>query len=416
MIGRPAPREAKFNGREINSGLRASANGMTNTQVRSPLDVARWRAEIPLLQHAIPMNHCSQAPLTSRTRTAALRYLDSWDKAGMDWDAWLNEVEKARSSFAELIGAQPEDIALTSSVSEAVSSLASALDYRGDRNTVLISGAEFPTVRHVWLAQEARGAVVREVPVAGGLIETAEWEGRIDDRVLLVSACHAYYQNGFLQDVAEISRHAHAHGAHVFVDAYQTLGTRSIDVRALGVDFLASGCLKYLLGTPGLAFLYVRPELVDSLRPTVTGWFGRVAPYSFDDKPLDWANTARRFDTGTPPLMNAYVCRAGMDMIREAGPENVEEAHLQLSRRLLAGGAERGLTLHGTTDPLRKTVSTAFIVPHESGINSEEVGRRLLREGIIGAPRGPAIRLAPHFYTTAEEVDIALDTLADILT
>ncbi|MEN8143554.1 MAG: aminotransferase class V-fold PLP-dependent enzyme [Gemmatimonadota bacterium] len=362
------------------------------------------------------MNHCSQAPLTKRARAAAVRYLDSWDEAGMDWDSWLNEVEEARSSFAALIGAEPGDIALTSSVSEAVSSLASALDYGGGRDTVLISGAEFPTVRQVWLAQEARGAVVREVPVRGGLIETDAWEGHIDERVLLVSACHAYYQNGFLQDVAAIGRQAHAHGAYMFVDAYQTLGTRSIDVGALGVDFLASGCLKYLLGTPGLAFLYVRPELVDSLRPTVTGWFGRAEPYSFESRPLDWAPTARRFDTGTPPLINAYVCRAGMDIIREVGPDVVQAAHLKLSRQLLEGGVGRGLALHGTADSLRKTVSTAFVVPPESGFDSEQVGRRLLDRGIIGAPRGPAIRLAPHFYTTAEEVDMALDSLADILT
>ncbi|MEE9207416.1 MAG: aminotransferase class V-fold PLP-dependent enzyme [Gemmatimonadota bacterium] len=401
--------------RETGSGFGASPNCMTDTQVAGTLDIARWRAEIPLLQHVIPMNHCSQAPLTSRTRAAALRYLDSWDEAGMDWDAWLNEVEEARRAFADLIGAAPEDVALTTSVSEAVSSLASALDYRGDRNTVLISGAEFPTVRHVWLAQEARGAVVREVPVVEGAIETDAWEGRIDERVLLVSACHAYYQNGFVQDVASIAHQAHAQGALLFVDAYQTLGTRSIDVRNLGVDFLASGCLKFLLGTAGLAFLYVRPELVDSLRPAVTGWFGRAEPFSFDGGPLDWAASARRFETGTPPLMNAYVCRAGMDIIREAGPERVQEAHLQLSSRLLEGGAERGLTLHGIADPHRKTVSTAFTIPPECGIDSEEVGRRLLDKRIIGSPRGPAIRLAPHFYTTADEVDMALDSLADIM-
>src|SRR5581483_11819653 len=171
---------------------------------------------------------------------------------------------------------------------------------------------------------------------------------------ILVSACHAYYQNGFLQDTARIAKWAREAGALSFVDAYQSLGTVPVDVRALGVDFLASGNLKFLMGIPGIAFLYVRPEIVPELKPTVTGWFGRANPFAFDPKSLDWAPTAARFDTGTPPVVNAYIARAGMEIINEIGPASIRAWLEVVAQRLIDGGRARGLTLHGTDDLRRK--------------------------------------------------------------
>lgn len=359
------------------------------------------------------MNNCSQAPQTERTRSAALEYLDSWDRAGMDWDAWIEEVEGARADFASLIGARPEEVAVSTSVSVATSGLASALDFTSGRSGVVISGAEFPTVSHVWLAQQARGARVRYVPVHDGVLHPQDYDGAIDGDTLIVSACHGYYQTGFVQDIRAIARMAHERGALVFVDAYQTLGTRPVDVKSLEVDFLASGCLKFLMGIPGLAFLYVREALIAELYPTVTGWFGRVDPYAFGTSELDWPGEARRFDTGTPPLINAYVCRAGVRIIREVGPERIREWHAALARRLIDGGRARGLELLGTEDVDRRTASTAFLIPPGIGVDSHEIERRLRRRGIIASARGPAIRLAPHFYSTLGDVDAALDALAE---
>ena len=183
-----------------------------------------------------------------------------------------------------------------------------------------MSEAEFPTVAHVWLAQERRGAQVAWAPVRDGMIDPAEYDTLIDERTAVVSACHGYYLNGFIQDAARIAARARDAGALSFVDAYQTLGAVPVDVRAIGVDFLASGNLKFLMGIPGIAFLYVRPEIVESLHPSVTGWFGRANPFAFDAKALDWAPTASRFDSGTPPVINAYVARAGMEIINAIGP------------------------------------------------------------------------------------------------
>lgn len=347
--------------------------------------------------------------MTDITRAAAERYLDSWNRCGMDWDTWLEEVRLARSAFAALINASPDEIAIFSSVSEATSAVASALDFAAHRNGVLASEAEFPTVGHVWLAQESRGARVAWVPVRDGAIDIGEYDTAITDDTVLVSACHGYYLDGFTQDLAAIAKIAHRRGALQYVDAYQTLGTVPVDVKALDVDFLASGTLKFLMGIPGIAFLYVRRELIESLHPTSTGWFGRANPFDFDAKKLDWASNASRFDSGTPPLVNAYVARAGIEIINRIGVAAIRSWLEVLGQRLLDGGKARGLTPLGPTDMARKTATTAFLVK-----DSHAAEGAMRARSVIASARGPVIRLAPHFYNTIADVDAALDALADV--
>ena len=356
------------------------------------------------------MNNCSHAPLLDSVREAGARYAESWDRDGMDWDAWVGEVEAARRSFAGLINADPEDVAVCSSVSQATASIAGALDYGGSRSTVVASMAEFPTVGHVWLAHQKLGAQLRWVDVVDGEVPLDGYRGAVDDDTLIVSACHGYYQTGFKQDLDAIVEIAHSKGALAFVDAYQTMGAHPVDVHALDVDFLASGNLKYLMGAPGIAFMYVKREVAERLEPTLTGWFGRRNPFAFTVDALDWADGARRFDTGTPPIASAYVARAGMDAIAEVGPAAIRDWTQVLSGRLIEFARERNLELLGPNDPMRKTPSNAFLCPGDS--HRAEV---LMRErGVLTSARGPAIRLAPHFYNTFADVDAALDALTEV--
>ena len=373
-------------------------------------DIEQHRREIPILQSVIPMNNCSQAPQTQRTRAAAERYLESWNVAGMDWDAWITEVQLAKMQFAKLIGASHDEIAIFSSVSEATSAVASALNFTGTRHNVLVTEAEFPTVGQVWLAQESRGAVVQWVPVQNGAVNPHEYAARIDANTRIVSACHGYFLDGATQNIQQIAEQAHHHGTLVYVDAYQTLGAIPVNVRELDVDFLVSGNLKFLMGVPGVAFLYVRRALVDSLRPTVTGWFGRVNPFAFSVNELDWSDTASRFDTGTPPVINAYIARAGMEIINGIGVEHIRAWHEVLAARLILGGTERGLSVFGPTDVAQKTASTAFLVSDSHAVENE-----MRKRGVIASARGPVIRLAPHYYSTLSDVDTALDVLAAVV-
>lgn len=373
-------------------------------------DLAALRAQIPLLERAIPLNNCSQAPLSAVTRDAAARYMESWNSRGMDWDAWMGEVELARRAFAAMINAEPDEIAVVSSVSHATSAIATALDFGGGRDVVVASGAEFPTVGHVWLAQERRGARVRWVAVRDGHVPLEQYAHAIDERTAIVSSAHAYYQNGAVQDVAAIARLARAHGALSFVDAYQSLGVLPVDVRAMDLDIVASGTLKYLMGTPGIAFLYVRRALVARLEPLVTGWFGRANPFAFDATRLDWAASASRFDGGTPPIFPAYVSRAAMEWLHAIGSAPIAAWTQHLARRLVEGAIARGLSLHGPGLAVPKTPSTAVLCDDAHAVESA-----LLSRGIIASARGPAIRLAPHFYNTVAEIDHALDVLAEVL-
>jgi selenocysteine lyase/cysteine desulfurase len=261
------------------------------------------------------------------------------------------------------------------------------------------------------LAQEAKGARVDWVPMRSGRIDLAEYEERIDDETLLVAATHAFYQNGFKQDLAAIAERAHARGALVFVDAYQTLGLHPVDVRASDVDFLCGGVHKFLMGIPGIAFLYVRRSLIQQLEPLQTGWFGRRDIFAFDPKRLDWAEGARRFEAATPPVVNAFVARAGIAMINEIGPASIRRWTDRLGRRLIEGGLERGLQPYGPTATASKTSTTAFVCPGDS----MEIERALRARGVIAASRGKVIRLAPHFFSNEQDVDTALDELARLL-
>lgn len=370
-------------------------------------DVAAWRRRIPLLRTKLPMNACSRAPLLDSVRDAATTWLDSWDARGMDWDLWIDEVDAARLEFARLIGCDVEEVSLATSVSQATNSFLSALEF-GDRPVIVASEAEFPTVGQALVAQSRRGAVVRWVPFERGVVRFEDWASALDDQVGLVSITHGCYQSGYRQDLARIVELARARGALTFVDAYQTLGVEPIDVRKLGVDVLTGGTLKYLMGAPGVAFMYVRKALAQRLEPRITGWFGRRDPMDFDPRGQDWAVGAHRFDLGTPPDVCGYMARAGLSAIREIGPSAIRAWTRELAGHMIELGQRAGYTVLGPTDPELRTPMTAFVCPGDS--HAVEV--ELLRRGVLASGRGPVIRMAPHFYSTADDVERAMDALA----
>ncbi|MBU3739608.1 MAG: aminotransferase class V-fold PLP-dependent enzyme, partial [Rhodoferax sp.] len=317
-------------------------------------------------------------------------------------------LDQAKAEFARAIGAQAADIAVMSCVSDLASSVAHCLDFGGERRRVVLGDIDFPSLGHVWLAQQARGADIHFVPGdAQGCIALEAYEAAIDGRTRLVSVSHVSYANGFLQDIAAIGRLAHDQGALLLVDAYQSAGAMVIDVLRDDIDILVCGAQKFLLGCPGIAFMYVRPGLAAELRPATTGWFGRVNPFAFDIRTLDYADGARRFDTGTPPYINAFAAQAGMALLNGLGLARIE-AWLQHLSALAVAEAERlGLPLASPRDPARKGATTAIRVP-----DSPTVERRMAEAGYVVSARGPMIRIAPHFYNTEDEVAGALAALA----
>ncbi|MGH2344644.1 MAG: aminotransferase class V-fold PLP-dependent enzyme [Chloroflexota bacterium] len=369
----------------------------------------QFRARFPILEHKIHLANCSQAPLSIDVRQALDRYQQSLIEEGMAWEIWMGEVRAARAEFAHLIEVEPEDIAVLSCVSDAISAIAGCLPI-GRRRQVVTTIDEFPTVGHGWLAAADHGrAEVRFVRSADGFYPPELVEPAMGPETALLSVHLVSYTTAARQDVMSLARLAHAHGAYILVDAYQALGTLAFDVRQNEVDILVCGNLKYLLGLPGIAFMYVRPGLSDELRPAATGWFGRINPFNFDPTHLDFAPGARRFDMGTPPIAAAYAALAGMRLIREVGVEAIERHVLTLSRQVISGALERGFSVASPHDVTRKGASTAL----RFGARSAELERRLKARGIIVSARGDVLRIAPHLFTTPDDITAALDALAE---
>ena len=370
-----------------------------------------YRKLFPILDHTIQLSSCSQSALSLPVRRAIDEYLEVWLKRGADWGYWMEQVALARAEFARMIHAQPDDIAVLGSVSDAASSIASALHFEADRREIVTTTLDFPSICHVWLAQAPRGAQVRFVQAEAGSTDTTERiAGALDAQTALVSVSHACFYDGQRVDIAATGREARRHGAIQFVDAYQSAGAITIDVEAQAVDILAAGAQKYLLGIPGIAFLYVRPTLARRLTPTVTGWFGRVDPFAFDPAGLDFAAGAARFNTGTPPMMCASVARASMALLNEIGIPAIEDYLGQLSAVALEEAVRLGLVVASPADAAAKGANTAIRVPDAARIEA-----RMLEAGYVVSARNDVIRIAPHFYNTAEDVTGALRALAGLI-
>src|SRR5881628_907297 len=279
------------------------------------------RDEFPITARLNYLNNCSLTPMARRVRRALDEYATLWSEwGGRAWYShWMAELEALRTDLAGVLGADADEIALQPGVSTALVAVASAIDY-AKRDTVVVADIDFPTDGHVFLARAHEGVKVRFVHSPDGIgVPLEAFAEAIDERTALVCTGHVIYSSGYIQDVAALARLAHAKGALLLVDAYQSIGAVPFDVHAADVDFLAGGTLKWLMGGPGLGFLYVRRDLSPRLRPTALGWWAVRDPFSFDVTRLDLPETARRFEYGTPSVPTAYAARAGLSLLREVG-------------------------------------------------------------------------------------------------
>jgi len=366
----------------------------------------QFRKRFPIFESKVYLNSCSQGALSVDVEAALRSYLDCWNEQGSPWEHWIGVQEELRREFAGLIGAQPEEVAVTFSASTAIYAVASALQYR-PRNRVVLGELEFPTQCHVWLAQEARGATIDWVSAPEGRLSPADYGPHLDAATAIVPVSHVGFRNGFRVNVAELAGAAQACGAYILLDDYQSCGTRPLDVQALGLDFYVTGALKYLLGASGVAFLYVQPGLIGSLLPTLTGWFAQEDPFAFDIRHHSPAATAARFQSGTPPIPSIYTALAGIRMIRELGLDRIETRIGALTRRFVEGALDRGWTLK---TPLDTKGPLVVVAARDAGTAASLVGR-LAHEGIILSSRDNGIRVSFHAYNSNGDVDAVLDAL-----
>ncbi len=361
------------------------------------------RDQFPIFKTKTFINSCSKGALSNDVKEAYEQYLNDWQVLGSPWDVWVGKLEETRVVFAALVNANPNEIAVTSSVSAAVSALASAFDFSGKRNKIIVSDFEFPTVAQNWHAQELRGARVVHAPETKGQVPLEVYEKLIDEDTALVAVSHVCYRNGAMQDIKGIIELAHKYGALVLLDSYQALGTMPIDVKALQVDFMVGGALKYLLGSSGTGFMYVKKELIETLEPTSTGWFAQADVMALDIYAHEPSASARRFESGTPANPNLYAALAGMKLIKKAGVANIQ-SHLKILTTAIKDAAnEQGYVMttpkdHGPMIALKSK-------------NVERLVSKLAKEAIIVSSRDGNLRISPHLYNSVADIDLLMATI-----
>src|SRR5580693_5270496 len=329
------------------------------------------RRRFPVLERKTYLNSGSYCALADSVRDAINAYMDDRLAVGANWDVWVMKNEAVRTAMAAVLRAAPDEIAVTASASAGINALASALDFNGPRNKVVVSDFEFPTNAQIWHAQEPRGARVVHVPrAADGYIPTEMFEKAIDEQTQLVAITHVCFRNGAKLDIPGIVRLARAKGAMVLLDCYQSVGSLDIDVKALDVDFAAGGMLKYLLGTAGIGFLYAKESCVRSLVPTNSGWFAQ-------------ANISAMDITANRPAPNARRC---MERLEEIGWPSITPVE----------DARRGATV---------------AVPSS---DAARVQAELLKHDIVTSYRDANVRASFHFYNNEDDVESFIASMQEL--
>jgi selenocysteine lyase/cysteine desulfurase len=373
--------------------------------------ISELRSRFPILREKTYLYNCSQGALCDAVEAGMQKYAASWRTSAAPWEEWMETSEALRGAFARFINAQPEEIAIVTSASAGINPIANALRFDGagdERNKVVLSEYEFPTMGQIWLAQRPRGAEIQFLDGVNDTVPTESYERAVDERTRIVPLTHVSFVNGSRSDVAAIAKIAHAQGALLFLDGYQDCGTRPIDVKALDVDFFVTGTLKYLLGPPGLGFLYVRRELIETLTPTMTSWMAQRDPFTFNTKCNDPSPHARRFEGGSPPIPNIYLARPALDLLTSIGTENIAAQIERLTRGFLKGVGDLGIDCKTPSSSVGPLV---VLRARDAGT----VLAKLAARGIAVSTRRDGVRFSFHVYNTLKDVDVALTALEDNL-
>ncbi|MBB4688046.1 aminotransferase class V-fold PLP-dependent enzyme [Amycolatopsis jiangsuensis] len=368
---------------------------------------AEFRGHFPAFADTVHLASCSQGALSDALTAELSEFQHTIREYGAPWDRWMAKVAEAREAFARLIGAGPDDIAVVPSASEGAYQVASTQSWSRQPGLVT-TDLEFPSIAHVWLAQQDRGADVRFAAHHNGLVDVEDYAALIGEDTRLVSVPLISYANGLRFPVSEIAELARERGARTFVDAYQGLGVEPVDVTRLGCDYLVSGSLKYLLGISGIAFLYVRPGLRDAVPPPLTGWFGRTNPFEFDPRHLDHPEHARRFETGTPSIPSAYGAVAGLSLIHQLDAVRVRDRLRALTGQLQERLLEAGERLRSPVDEARRGPLVALADDDPDALAAFLAERR-----IVCSARGDVLRMSLHYYNDESDLDTVVRAIAE---
>jgi kynureninase len=377
-------------------------------------DLLKWRGEFPVLDRTTYLISNSLGAMPRRVYENLRAYADSWAQRGVRaWEeGWWEMAVAVGDKIAPLIGAAPGEISLHQNVTITQAVISSCFDFRGPRNTVVMTDLEFPSIQYFYHEQRRFGARVELVASHDPIrIDLEKFLDAIDEKTLLVPISLVLFRSSYIVDAIAIIERAHRVGAHVILDIFQAAGAIPVDVHALNVDFAVGGVLKWLCGGPGVAYLYARKDLRSKLRPALTGWLAHQRPFNFETGAIDSRDDSFRFLNGTPHVPALYACQPGLDILNQVGVNAIRAKSVRMTKLLIEGAKSRGWRVNTPENPAERGGTVSIDCPH-----APEVCRELLARDILVDYRPQAgVRFSPHFYNREDECAFALSQVDEIL-
>jgi kynureninase len=392
---------------------------MSLTPLLSPTSTAHdplleWRREFPILEHTTYMISHSLGPMPRRAQTALQEFTDTWATRGIRaWEEgwWLMPIT-CGDLIGSIIGAPKGRVVMHQNVSICQSIVTSCFDWNGSRNKLVTDGLNFPSNDYIYHGLERQGAEVVSVASDDGMTVPLERIlEAIDERTQLVSISHVAFRSSYLQDLAAITKRAHDVGALIVADLYQSAGIVTLDVTALNLDFATGGSVKWLLGGPGAGYLYVRPDLDLKMQPAATGWAAHAHPFEFVNGPIEYAPDIRRFLNGTPNVPAMYSAKSGYEIVNEIGVPAIRAKSMRQTQKLITLAQQAGIIVHSPLDPESRGGTVILNIPNGREVTAE-LGRRQI---LVDFRPGAGIRIAPHFYTSDDEIEHTIHELRAIM-
>jgi len=377
-------------------------------------ELLKWRAEFPILDRTTYLISNSLGAMPRAVYDRVREYAQAWDTRGVRaWEeTWWELAAKVGDRLGALLGAEPGTISLHQNVTLTQAVITSCFEFRPPRDKVVLVDMEFPSIVYFYEEQRRRGARVEMVKSEDGIsIPLEKLLAAIDEQTLLVPVSYVLFRSAYVQNARAIIERAHQVGARVILDVFQAAGTVPLNLREFGVDFAVGGLLKWLCGGPGVAYLYVRPDLRAKFEPALTGWLAHKRPFNFEVGSVDRRDDGYRFMNGTPQVPALYACQPGFEIIRQIGVERIRARSIHQTERLMEGALARGWRVNTPRDAAERGGTVSVDCPH-----AQEVMRELVARDILVDYRPKAgIRLSPHFYNRDEEIDFALEQIDEIL-
>lgn len=376
--------------------------------------LASYRTEFPILAHTTYLVSHSLGAMPRAVHDDVRAFCEAWATRGVRaWhEGWWDMGRETGDLLAPILGVAPGTISMHQNVAVALGIILSACDFSGTRNRIIVSDVEFPSNLYLFENWRKYGAEVVVVESSDGIHPATEaLLEAIDERTALVPFSYVLFRSSAIQDARAIIDKAHRVGARVVADTYQAAGTIPLTLGALEADFAVGGSVKWLCGGPGAGYLYVRPDLIPRLEPALVGWAAHRRPFDFAVGPIEYADGLERFQSGTPNVPTFYTARAGYRLVHEVGLARIRAHSLALTRRVMDHADARGWRVRTPRADAARGGTVTIDLP-----NGESIARALIaREVIVDYRPGAGIRVAPHYYTSGDEIELALGVLDELV-